>query len=147
MGLMYRIAADLVVTLHMAYVLFVVVGFVLILAGCLFRWQWIRNAWFRTIHLACIVLVAAEALLGIPCPLTVWEHSLRRLAGQTTYRGDFIANWTHELLFFDIPPWVFTLIYTAFAALVLLTFLLAPPRRFLRRDRNSAPGRQAQGEG
>jgi hypothetical protein len=127
----YRLAADLLVTVHMAYVLFVIVGFVLVLAGIVLRWRWIRNVWFRFAHLASILIVAAEALAGITCPLTVWEQNLRRLAGQTAYQGDFIANWIHETLFIEAEPWVFTLAYTAFALLVLLTFLVAPPRRKL----------------
>ena len=129
MSLWYRIAADLVVTVHFAYVAFVLVGFVLILVGIIRRWRWIRNPWFRGIHLACILFVVAEAWLGITCPLTVWEKNLRRLAGETTYRGDFIANLIHELLFYDAPPWVFTVAYSLFGLLALLTFLLAPPRR------------------
>src|SRR5688500_8249470 len=100
MVLVYRIAADLLVTIHMAYVGFVVIGFVLILLGIVRHWQWVRNVWFRLIHMACILVVVSESLLGIPCPLTVWERDLRRLAGQTSYRGEFIANWIHELLFF-----------------------------------------------
>ena len=129
MSMLYRIAADVLVTVHMAYVGFVVIGFVLTLVGILLRWEWIRNLWFRLIHLACILVVVAEALLAITCPLTVWEKDLRALAGQATYRGDFIANWIHEALFIELPASAFTLIYTAFGAAVLLTFLLAPPRR------------------
>jgi hypothetical protein len=35
----------------------------------------------------------------------------------------------HELLFYDAPGWVFTLVYTAFGLLVVAAFILAPPRR------------------
>jgi hypothetical protein len=133
MALFYRLAADAVVVLHMGYVLFVVVGCLLVLIGILFRWQWIRNPWFRWMHLASILIVAAEALLGIVCPLTTWEKELRLLAGETSYRGDFIASLVHDWLFYDLPPWAFTAIYVAFAAIVLLAFAAAPPRR-LRRE-------------
>lgn len=129
MNLMYRIAADLTVTVHAGYVAFVVIGFLLILMGIVLKWQWIRNTWFRLIHLAAILVVVAEAWLGITCPFTTWEKALRAKAGQTAYRGDFLANRVHDLLFFDAPPWVFTVCYTAFGLLVLATFLLAPPRR------------------
>jgi hypothetical protein len=128
-GMLYRLAADLLVTVHMAYVLFVIAGFALVLLGIALRWRWIRGCWFRGVHLACILIVAAEALLGIPCPLTVWERKLRILAGQQTYQGDFVANWIHEALFIAAPSWVFTIVYTALALLVLAMFVLAPPRR------------------
>lgn len=133
MQLAYRLAADVVVIAHMAYVLFVIIGFLLTLVGCLFRWQWIRNPWFRGIHLAMILIVVAEAWLGIVCPLTTWEHHLRQLAGDESYQGAFIANLVHEWLFYDLPVWAFTLIYSLFGGGVLMTFLLAPPQLTIRK--------------
>lgn len=130
----YRLAADVVVLVHMAYVLFVIVGFVLTLLGGVLRWTWVRNPWFRSIHLAMILFVVAEAWCGITCPLTVWEQDLRTLAGQETYRGAFLANLVHDLLFYDAPPWVFTTLYSLFGLGVVSTFWLAPPR--WRKDRS-----------
>jgi hypothetical protein len=124
----YRLAADVVVILHMAYVLFVIFGFLLTLAGSVLRWNWIRNPWFRGVHLAMISIVVVEAWLGITCPLTIWEHRLRRLAGDQTYRGAFVANLLHDWLFFDAPQWVFKLGYTLCGAGVLLALWLAPPQ-------------------
>jgi hypothetical protein len=124
----YRFAADAVVLVHMTYVLFVIVGFLLTLAGCLWRWEWIRNPWFRGIHLAMILIVVAEAWLEIICPLTTWEQQLRERAGGEVYRGAFLANLVHDWLFYDARPWVFTLAYTLFGVGVLATFLIAPPR-------------------
>jgi len=128
MQLFYRLAADAVLVFHVSYVAFVLVGFVLTVVGILARWNWVRNPWFRGLHLAAILLVVAESLLGIICPLTIWESQLRQLAGQSAYRGDFIAQWLHDLLFFDAEPWVFTVCYTLFGLAVLATFVLAPPR-------------------
>jgi len=128
MDLFYRLAADLILVLHVGYVAFVLLGFVAILLGLLFRQSWARGFWLRMIHLAMILVVVAETVLGVTCPLTTWENSLRRLAGGETYDGDFIAEWLHDLLFLDGPPWMFTLAYLGFGAAVLLTFLLAPPR-------------------
>ena len=94
-----RMLADLIVVFHAAYVSFVVLGLVAILVGIAFRWKWVRNPWFRWIHITMIGIVVAEALAGIPCPLTVWERQLREGAGQVAYAGDFIGYWTHRLLF------------------------------------------------
>src|ERR1700682_3455198 len=77
---MYAILADLVTTIHFAYVAFVVIAQLLILVGIVLRWKWIRNPWFRCIHLAMILIVALEAMGGIQCPLTVWDEQLRALA-------------------------------------------------------------------
>lgn len=123
-----RILADLVVVIHFGYVLFVLIGLLLTLLGWLMNWGWVRNLWFRTIHLASIVVVVLEAWFGITCPLTTWENQLRSAAGQATYEGDFIASWVHEMLFFEAEPWVFTVCYTLFGGLVLATLLLVPPR-------------------
>ncbi len=129
MQLFYRLLADLVVTIHFAYVAFVISGLVLTLVGGALRWNWVRNFWFRVIHLAMIGFVVAEAWCDIVCPLTTWENQLRSLAGDTTYEGDFIANFLHDALFFEAEPWVFTLAYSLFGLAVLASFLVIPPRR------------------
>jgi len=129
MPLFYRLCADLVVIVHVAYAGWIVIGLLLFLLGGLLGWNWVRKRSYRFIHLAMIVIVVAESLAGIVCPLTVWEKNLRELAGDASYQGDFIAHWVHELLFFDGPPWVFTLVYTAFGLMVLLSFWLVPVRR------------------
>ena len=125
----YRALADAVLITHIAFVAFVVLGLLLILAGGFCGWRWVRNPWFRWTHLSAILIVVFEALYGIVCPLTTLENELRRRAGQTGYQGDFIANVVHDLLFYDLTPWVFTVIYSAFGLLVVGTFVIAPPRR------------------
>ena len=131
-----RILADAIVVVHLAYVSFVVLGMVAILLGLSFQKSWARNPWFRLSHLTMIGVVVIESALGIPCPLTVWERQLRQAAGQRAYTGDFVGYWSHRLIFFQAPPWAFTLAYCLFGAVVLLTFVLAPPRR--NRSRPSA---------
>jgi hypothetical protein len=126
--MLYRLGADAVLVLHVSYVAFVLVGFLLTLIGILARWNWVRNLGFRGLHLAAILFVVAESLLGIVCPLTIWESRLRELGGETAYSGDFIAQWLHDLLFIDAEPWVFTVCYTLFGLAVLATCVFAPPR-------------------
>jgi polyferredoxin len=122
---MATIAADAILVIHFGYVLFVVAGFAAIWLGAALGWRGVRNFWFRALHLVAIVFVAAEALLGMACPLTVWEDALR---GTATDRG-FIERWLHAAMFFDWPHWVFTLVYVAFALAVAVTFWLVPPAR------------------
>ena len=136
MATLYRLTADFVVVVHFAFVAFVVFGFLLTLAGGVRRWEWVRSVRFRAIHLGAIGFVVAESLWGVTCPLTVWEQRLRNLAGQASYRGDFLATWVHDLMFFDAEPWVFTLCYCSFGAVVALSWLLVPPR--FRRVDNAA---------
>jgi len=121
-----NVLADLVLVVHFAFVLFIIGGFALILAGAIRRWRWIRNPVFRYAHLAAIVFVAMEALVGVACPLTVWEDALRNAAPETS---SFIARWVSRVLYYNLPGWVFTVIYVLFAAAVGVTLWLIPPRR------------------
>ena len=130
----YRFLADAVAAVHFAYVAFVVVAMVLILAGIALRWRWVRNFYFRVVHFAMIGIVVAEALCGVVCPLTTWENQLRVMAGQGGESGSFVARWVHRLMFFEGPVWVFTLCYCLFGLAVLLTLVLAPPRCPWRKD-------------
>ena len=125
----YRFLADVVVVVHFAYVAFVVLGLVAILVGLARRWGWVRNFWFRMIHLLLIAVVVTEALGGTACPLTTWERELRVLGGEQGQPGSFVGRLVNQLLFYDLPEWVFRVLHCLFGAAVLLTFILAPPRR------------------
>ena len=122
---MSRLAADAVLLIHFAFVAFVVGGLALTWVGAALHWRWIRDFRFRLAHLAAICFVAGEALLGVMCPLTVWEDALRG----TTSESGFVARWVHRVMFYQLPEWIFTVAYVAFALLVLLTFWLVPPTR------------------
>ncbi len=117
------------VIIHLAYATFVLVGFILILAGALFRWRWIRNPVFRWVHLVCIALVAVEAVVGLICPLTLLENWLLVGSGQAGYERTFIGQLIYDLLYYDFPAWVFTVAYVSLAALTALILVLIPPKR------------------
>jgi hypothetical protein len=125
----YGVLADVIVAVHVAYVSYVVFGQLAIFVGVAARWQWIRNFWFRATHLLAISIVAIEAVLEIPCPLTVWEAHLRGLAGQPVSGDTFMGRLLHAMIFYDWPSAAFTALYILFALLVLGTFVAAPPRR------------------
>ncbi|HET9403639.1 MAG TPA: DUF2784 domain-containing protein [Burkholderiales bacterium] len=117
--------ADVVLVVHFAFVLFVVGGLALIWIGAAAGWDWVRNLRFRAAHLAAIGFVALEALIGMWCPLTVWEAALR---GTQAEKG-FIAQWVHRLLYYDWPEWVFTLLHVGFALLVAATWWWVRPAK------------------
>ena len=128
MAVIYHLAADLVAAIHAAYIAFVVFGFIAIILGITMGWRWVRNMYFRTAHLAAILLVCVEALLGVSCPLTILENRLRVLGTDTPYPDFFVGGLLDRLIFYNLPRWLFTVVYLSFGALVLLTFVLAPPR-------------------
>ncbi len=119
--------ADLVLLLHFLVVLFVVGSLLLIALGGVRGWHWVRNPWFRLGHLLAIGVVAAQAWLGMVCPLTTLEMALRMAAGERTYAGSFVAHWLGRLLYYQAPLWVFALVYTAFGTLVAGAWWLVRP--------------------
>jgi hypothetical protein len=127
--------ADVVLTVHFAFVLFVVGGLALIWTGACLEWGWVRNFRFRVVHLAAIGFVAFEAIIGMACPLTEWEYLLR---GESADGPSFIARLIAPLLFHELPAWAFTLMHVGFALLVALTFWLVPP--VPRRSRENRSG-------
>jgi hypothetical protein len=126
---MYGFLADLMVAIHVGYVAYVLVGQVLIVVGWWRGWQWVRNFWFRATHVLAIGVVVFEEVASLRCPLTLWEEWFRVRAGQPVTGETFVGRLLHSILFYDAPPWVFTVGYLTTGAVVLLTLILCPPRR------------------
>ncbi|WP_087046370.1 DUF2784 domain-containing protein [Caballeronia ptereochthonis] len=117
--------ADIVLMLHALTVLFIVGGLIAIWLGAAFKRTWARNRAFRMTHMVAIGIVAALALLDLPCPLTVLEGDLR--SGHPGAQG-FLQHWISAWLYLDLPIWVFILAYSAFFLIVVATWRRFPPR-------------------
>ena len=105
--------------------LFVVGSLPVIWIGAWLKLEFVTNPWFRYLHLAAILFVVAESLLGVACPLTVWENNLRQMESDVS----FIQHWLHRIIFYQVSEAVLTTVYIAFAVLVAMTFKWIPPRR------------------
>ena len=137
---MKALLADVIVTVHLAFVLWVILGLVLVLVGWPLGWRWIRNPTLRVVHLLCPLVVAMEALCGVECPLTTWERDLRISAGQTVEDISFVGRLVRDVLFYEPPdPIVFTISYSVFAALVVAAMFVVKPdwSRLRRRAREA----------
>jgi len=122
------LSADLIVSIHFVIVVFNVGGLFVIILGGFLRWRFIRNFWFRAIHLAMILIVVFEALFGISCPLTDLEYDLRIAAGQYNASGEsFVARLIHLIIFYDFPQIVFTIVYCVFGLAVIASWWFFPP--------------------
>jgi polyferredoxin len=117
--------ADALLAAHFLIAAFIVAGLILVWLGAALGWQWTRNPWFRYLHLGAIAFVAAEAVAGIACPLTVWEDMLRGGVRPES----FVGRWVRRLLYYQAPESVFTVAYVLWTAATLLTLWLVPPRR------------------
>jgi len=119
--------ADALLVLHLAVIAFVLLGLALAWIGWWRRWPWVHRRSWRSLHLAMCVWIALQTWLGQLCPLTIWEQDLRRLAGQATHDQSFIGHWLSRLIYWDAPWWVFTLAYSLFALVVVVTWVAVRP--------------------
>jgi Protein of Unknown function (DUF2784) len=128
----YGYAADGVVTIHIVYVGYVILGQLLIILAAPMKWQWARNPWFRFTHLLAIAIVAVEAIQGWTCPLTTLEGHFRDLAGQAFDGSEsFMGKLLHNMLFIpSIPQAVLDTGYVATCILVIQGLVMYPPRWF-----------------
>ena len=80
---MWAVLADSVVAVHLAYLVFVPLGGVL-------AWRWPQVFWA---HLAAVAVGVVSITVGFDCPLTTWEQSFRRRAGQRPYTDGFVDHY------------------------------------------------------
>jgi len=85
----YRIAADLVLALHLGFIAFVVLGGLLIL----------RYRWVAYVHVPAAVWGAFVEISGRICPLTVWENSFRQGAGESGYADSFVEHYLLPVIY------------------------------------------------
>lgn len=86
---MFGILADLVVVLHLVFILFAALGGLLAL-----RWRWMP--W---LHLPAAAWGAFVEVSGGVCPLTPLENRLRAAAGQPVYAGDFVERYLTPIIY------------------------------------------------
>ena len=87
----YRLLADAVVLLHVAFIAFAVAGGLLVV-------RWPRLVW---LHVPAALWAAVVEFAGWYCPLTPLENQWRALAGQRGYGGGFVEHYLLPVLY---PP-------------------------------------------
>ena len=121
--------ADIILVIHFAFIAFLIVGQALMMIGYHRDWRWATNRVLRVVHVACTLYVVVQTWAGQWCPLTLLENRFRQSAGQRAYGSSFIQDWMGRLIYYDLPPWVFTVTYTAFGAVVIIYWLLLERKR------------------
>lgn len=129
----YHIIADIILVVHLGWIIFMLYGFVLTVRAFWRPAFWDR--WlFRSIHLGGIVFVAGLEILGKYCPLTLWENALRhRYNPANDYPGNFILGYIDKLIYPDVSPLVYLLPTYGIAIFTLVMFLVKRPAKFRRR--------------
>lgn len=91
--MIHRLAADGLLLLHLAFILFVMTG------GLLIAWK----RWIICLHLPAAVWGMLIEFVGWTCPLTPLENRFRKLSGETGYEGGFIEHYILPLIY---PDWL-----------------------------------------
>jgi Protein of Unknown function (DUF2784) len=87
----FRVSADLVVVIHFAFVIFAVLGGILVLKRK--KWAWM--------HVPSLLWAALIEFADWMCPLTWLEDWLREKGGATSYSGDFVGHYLLPVLYPD----------------------------------------------
>ena len=88
---MYLLLADLIVILHLGFIVFAALG-------ALLAFKWPRVIW---LHLPAVIWAAITEFMGLICPLTPLENWLRQQAGADPYQTSFISHYLLPLIY---PP-------------------------------------------
>ncbi len=125
--MLFRMAADLVLALHLGFIVFVILGGLLVL----------RYRWFVYLHIPAAAWGAFVEISGRICPLTTWENSLRRSAGESGYAQSFVEHYLVPIIY---PAGLTRSVQFAIAALVFATNIAIYGWLLLRwRNREFAP--------
>ena len=87
--MLYSILADILLVIHLIFILFVMLGGLLLL----------KRLWIGYLHLPAAAWATLLELYGWICPLTPLEQHYRRLAGETGYSGGFVEHYLLPLIY------------------------------------------------
>jgi hypothetical protein len=118
--MVYRILADLVVLTHLAFILFVLFGGLLVL-----RWHWIFWA-----HIPAAGWGFMIEITGRICPLTPLENWLRNLGGAAGYTGGFVERYLIPVIYPAELTREIQLVLGGIVVLVNLAVYIAVWRRY-----------------
>ena len=124
-----RLGADVIVVIHLGFIVFVVLGGLLVM-------RWPRLAW---LHVPCALYGALIEFVGWVCPLTPLEQRLRIMAGGEGYTGGFIDHHLTPLIY---PPGLTRDLQIALGTAVVVINLLAYGWILVRRARRDGGGRR-----
>ena len=93
---LYRLAADLSVLVHLAFITFVIFGALLV--G--------KHPRLRYLHWASLFYGLLVEVFNWYCPLTLLEQYLRTRLGRGAYERSFVVHYLDQLIYWDVPQWV-----------------------------------------
>ena len=119
--------AALILAIHLAIILFNVIGLVVIPIGAWRGWRFVHAPVWRLLHLLCWAIVALQTILGQACFLTIWQDVLE---GGQDAAEPLVMQWVNSAIYWTLPIWVFSVIYLlAFSYVLALLWIVPLGRR------------------
>jgi hypothetical protein len=123
--MLYRIAADVSVFLHLLWIVFLIIG----------AFWGRRYRWVKRVHISGICLAFVIQVFGWYCPLTYLEVWLREMhAPSEAYAGSFIIHYMERIVYIDLSREM-VFILTVLLALITLWLYLRKPAHAKRQNK------------
>jgi len=116
--------AAAILAAHLAIILFNLFGLIVVPLGAICGWRFVRVRWWRLLHLVSLAAVAAQAVFGRACILTIWQAALTGEPGRPT---PLIMGWVNRVIYWPLPLWVFAAFYLLVFGYALALLWLVPP--------------------
>ena len=117
------IFSEIVLLFHFSIFLFMILSFFLIPLGYSQKWEWVKNKYYRLIHLVLMGIIFIETILGFMCPLTILENFLRN----DIEINNKITQIIHQIMYWDLPTYQFIILYLlSLLYLIFLWFFFNP---------------------
>ena len=114
---------EIVLFFHFFIFLFITFSFFLIPFGYFKKWEWVKNKYYRLIHLVLMGIILIETILGFMCPLTILENFLRN----NIEVDNNLTQIIHQIMYWNLPNYQFIILYIlSFSYLIFLWFFFKP---------------------
>ena len=115
--------SEIVLLFHFCIFLFMILSFFLIPLGYYKKWKWVKNKYYRLIHLVLMGIILIETILGFMCPLTMLENFLRN----NIEINNKITQIIHQIMYWDLSTYQFIILYLlSLLYLIFLWFFFKP---------------------
>ena len=122
---MNMILSEIVLLLHFSIFLFMILSFILIPYGYFKKWEWVKNIYFRSIHLILMGIILIETILGFMCPLTILENFLRA----DKKIDNIFSKIIHQIMYWDLTNYQFIILYLLSLSYIIFLWLYFRPNQ------------------
>jgi hypothetical protein len=120
--MLHNFLADMVLIIHFGWIVFLILGFPVILYMNIF--------WLRLIHAGGLIAALIMQITRTYCPLTLWEERLTHNGVSPLPPRPFLLRIIEDFIYIDAHNmWIISIITAVFIGGVALSFWLRPPQK------------------